>query len=284
MLASTFSTYAPSAHHIQAHGLGYRGVLSNDQLQRAVPAAFADAAHESRSARYAYIPTAAVIDGMRAEGFLPVKATQATVRDAARAAHGKHMIRFRREDQLHLPEAREIIMINSHDGTSAYKLSAGIFRLVCSNGLVVGREDMRHTVRHSGNVVHEVIEGATRIIEDFHRVTEDIELMKSTQIAPPLAIAFANAAIEARFEGDEKPVTADQVLRPRRSADTGSDLWTVFNRIQENTIRGGIPGTSRDAIGRMHRRRTREVKGIDQNDTLNRALWRLATEVAKIAA
>lgn len=284
MLASTFSRFAPSAHSIQSGGIGYRGVLSVDQLRHAVPAAFAESAHDSRSSRYAYIPTSAVIEGMRNEGFLPVKAVQAGARDEGKAGHGKHMIRFRREDQLQQAEAREIIMINSHDGSSAYKLSAGVFRLVCSNGLVVGREDIRQTVRHSGNVLHDVIEGATRIVGDFEQVTNDIETMKAVTLEKPLMLAFASAAIEARFDGEEKPVTPEQVLRVRRSADTGSDLWTVFNRVQENVIRGGLHGASRNANGRMQRRRTREVKGIDQSDVLNRALWRLATEVAKIAA
>ena len=73
-------------------------------------------------------------------------------------------------------------------------------------------------------------------------------------------------------------------MRPRRTADTGTDLWTVFNRVQENVIKGGLYGFTKDAIGRPQRRRTREVKGIDQNDTLNRALWRLSMEMAKLAA
>jgi len=220
---------------------------------------------------------------LRNEGFLPVKATQAAARDDAKIGHTKHMIRFRREDQLDLPEAREVIMINSHDGSSAYKLSAGIFRLVCSNGLVVGNADTRFTIRHSGQVLGEVIDAASRIIDDFDQVSAEIDAMKSARISQPLALAFANAAIEARFDVDEKPVTADQVLRPRRAADIGSDVWTVFNKIQENVIKGGLHGASKDAHGRMQRRRTREVKGIDQNDALNRALWRLGVEVAKIA-
>lgn len=284
MLAPTMSRFAPSAHQIQNAGIGYRAGLTNEQLQRACPAAFADAAHESRSARYAYIPTISVIEGMRNEGFYPVTAVQCKSRDEDRAGHAKHMIRFRRAEQLGQAEAREVLLINSHDGASAYKLSAGIFRLVCSNGLIVGNEDIRQTVRHSGDALGEVIEGACRIVGDFDQVTEEIELMKSAQLSQPLQLAFANAAIEARFDVQEKPVTPEQVLRPRRSADTGADAWTVFNRIQENVIKGGLYGASKDAHGRMQRRRTREVKGIDQNDTLNRALWRLATEVAKIAA
>lgn len=284
MLASTFSAFAPSAHNIQDQGIGYRGVLSTEQLRKAVPSAFAESAHDSRSARYTYIPTSAVIEGMRAEGFLPVKATQAQARNADKQGHTKHMIRFRREDQLFQPEAREVIMINSHDGSSAYKLSAGVFRLVCSNGLVVGKEDTRQTVRHSGRVLGDVIEGACRIVEDFDKVTQDMEVMKSITLEKPLMLAFAAAAIEARFDVEEKPVTPEQVLRARRQADTGADLWTVFNRVQENVIKGGLRGATRDAYGRQQRRTTREVKGIDQNDTLNRALWRLSMEVAKIAA
>jgi len=284
MIAGTFSAHPAARHYIQSPGIGYRGILSTDDLRRAVPSAFAESAHESRSHRYAYIPTSQVIEGLRNEGFLPVKATQAAARDDAKIGHTKHMIRFRREDQLDLPEAREVIMINSHDGSSAYKLSAGIFRLVCSNGLVVGNEDTRFTIRHSGQVLGEVIDAASRIIDDFDQVSAEIDAMKSARISQPLALAFANAAIEARFDVDEKPVTADQVLRPRRAADIGSDVWTVFNKIQENVIKGGLHGASKDAHGRMQRRRTREVKGIDQNDALNRALWRLGVEVAKIAA
>lgn len=284
MLASNLSAFAPSAHVIQRGGLGYSSTLSTDALRRACPAAFAAGAHESRSDRYAYIPTINVIDGMRDAGFLPVKAVQASARDEGKRGHGKHMIRFRRSDQLAQAEAREIVLINSHDGTSAYKLTAGIFRLVCSNGLVVGNEDIRQTIRHSGRAVGEVIEGACRIVDEFDQVSADIEAMKSATLTEPLMLAYAHAAIEARFEGSEKPVTPAQVLRPRRAADVGSDVWTVFNRAQENLIRGGLHGVSKDAHGRTIRRRTREVKGIDQSDTLNRALWRLSVEMAKLAA
>jgi hypothetical protein len=284
MLASTLSAFAPSAHNIQRAGIGFAAGLTTDQLMRAVPSAFADGAHESRSARYAYVPTIGVIEGLRAEGFLPVKALQSRSRDMGKAGHAKHMIRFRREDQLGAEEAREVILVNSHDGSSAYQMNAGIFRLVCSNGLCVGNEDIKQSVRHSGDVKSEIIDCAYRIIGQFDQVTDEIESMKSARLAQPLMLAFAAAAIEARFDGDEKPVTAEQVLRPRRHADIGDDAWSVLNRIQENVIKGGLHGATRDANGRMQRRRTREVAGIDQNNMLNRALWKLATEVAKIAA
>jgi hypothetical protein len=271
------SSFGGSTHHDQ------NGVLSTDDLRKLVPSAFAENAHGSRSERYAYIPTIAVIDGMRKEGFLPVKASQAKARDAGKKGHTKHLIRFRREDQLALPEAREIMLINSHDGSSAYCLNAGVYRFACANGLVVGNEDTRHKVRHSGDAVSAVIDVACRIVNDFDIVTTEMELMKSVQLREPLRLALAHAAIEARFEGEEKPITPEQVLRVRRAADTGNDVWTVFNRTQESIIKGGLLGQSKDAIGRTRRRFTREIKGIDQNDVINRALWRLSVEVAKIA-
>lgn len=284
MHAQTLSNFAPSAHMIQRAGIGFASALTTEQLMRAVPSAFAESAHDSRSARYAYVPTIGVIEGLRAEGFLPVKAVQSRSRDDDRRGHAKHMIRFRREDQLQQAEAREIILVNSHDGSSAYQMNAGIFRLICSNGLAVGNEDIRQSVRHSGDVKSEVIDCAFRIIDRFDTVAAEIDAMKAVRLEKPLMLAFANAALEARFDTDEKPVTAEQVLRPRRASDQSNDAWTVFNRVQENVIKGGLRGQSKDANGRTLRRRTREVAGIDQNNTLNRALWRLAVEVAKIAS
>ncbi len=283
MLAPTLTASPASAHNIQRGGIAYAGTLSRADLMKCVPGAFAESAHESRSARYTYVPTIDIIDGMRDAGFLPVKGTQANCRTEDKKDFGKHLIRFRREDQLGATEAREIILKNSHDGSSAYEMSAGIFRLVCSNGLVVGNEDIIHKVRHSGQALGEVIDVASRIVDQFDLVDQDIDLMKSARLDTGLQLALANAAIAARFDTPEPPVTAEQVLRPRRQADVGTDAWTVFNRTQENIIKGRLFGTAKDAHGRTTHRRTREVKGIDQNTALNRALWTLGVEVAKLA-
>lgn len=283
MLASISSTLAPSAHQIQRGGISYRGTLSREDLLKAAPGAFAEEKHASRSERYAYIPTIDIIDGLQSAGFLPVKAQQARARDLDKKDHGKHMIRFRREDQLGATEAREIILKNSHDGSSAYEMSAGIYRLVCSNGLVVGNDDTTFKIRHSGSALGDVIDVASRIVDNFDLVTADIELMKAAKLDKPLQLALATAAIAARFDTPEKPVDAEQVLRPRRTADLQNDAWTVMNRVQENIIKGGLYGVTTNANGFKVRRRTREVTGIDQNTALNRALWTLGVEVAKLA-
>jgi hypothetical protein len=94
--------------------------------------------------------------------------------------------------------------------------------------------------------------------------------------------AFANAALALKYDTETTPapITEAQLLRPRRMADTGSDLWQTFNRVQENVIRGGLP--ARTATGKHTR--TREVQGIDQSVKLNRALWVLAEEMRKLKA
>ena len=88
--------------------------LTNDQLMRAVPALFAHEAHESRSARFAPVPTITILDGLRSEGFEPFYAIQARPRQEDRHGFCKHMLRLRhrglRNDR---EEAFEIILVNA---------------------------------------------------------------------------------------------------------------------------------------------------------------------------
>jgi hypothetical protein len=280
---NVISNYLPSQHHIDRSGYGYSRPLDDDELQRIAPAIFADGAHDSRSRRYAYIPTRDLLNGMRNEGFFPVKVTQAKARDDSRAGYCKHLIRFRRQDQLSEKEAREVVLVNSHDGTSGFKLMAGVFRLVCSNGLIVGHTDSEISVRHSGDALHNVIEGAYRVVSDFDAVSQKIEGMKSTLLSRDQQMAFGKAALALKFEGDS-PVVPQAVIRPKRTEDTAKDLWTTFNVVQEHLLNGGLRGLAINANGRQRRMRTRAVNGIDQNVQLNRSLWVLAEEMQKLAA
>ncbi|MGS0639360.1 DUF932 domain-containing protein, partial [Citrobacter sp. VF227] len=92
---------------------------------------------------------------------------------------------------------------------------------------------------------------------------------------PPAQQALAKAALTYRFGEEHQPVTETQVLAPRRWQDDKHDLWTVFNRLQENLKKGGLAG--RTAQGK--RSHTRAVNGIDGDLKLNRALWVMAEEL-----
>ena len=246
--------------------------LDNSQLFKVAPSIFANEAHESRSARYTYIPTIDVLDGLRKEGFQPFFVAQSRSRIEGKSEFTKHMLRLRQTGEIEKSEANEIILINSHDGTSSYQMMAGCFRFVCQNGMVTGDivEDIR--VRHKGNIIHNVIDAAYTIVDDFEQVTESIDGMKSTLLLPAEQEIFAQAALSLKYDENEAPITPNQLLSTRRIADRNPDLWSNFNRVQENIIRGGLRG--RTANG--NRTTTREVKSIDNNVKLNKALWILA--------
>jgi len=246
--------------------------LDNSQLYRIAPSIFANEPHESRSARYTYIPTIDVLDGLRKEGFQPFFVAQSRSRIEGKSEFTKHMLRLRQTGEIEKTEANEIILINSHDGTSSYQMMAGCFRFVCQNGMVTGDivEDIR--VRHKGNIIHNVIDAAYTIVDDFETVTESIDNMKSTLLLPEEQEIFATAALSLKYDENEAPITPNQLLGTRRIADRNPDVWSNFNRIQENLLRGGLRG--RTANG--SRTTTREVKSIDNNVKLNKALWILA--------
>ena len=265
-----------------AQGMRADHPLSDDQIRAVAPSIFADAAHASRSARYTYIPTSDVLSGLRREGFQPFMVCQTRVRNQEKREHTKHMIRMRHAGQIASREANEIILLNSHDGSSSFQILAGMFRFVCSNGMVCGNtlSDMR--VRHNGDVVGEVINGAFKVLDGFESVTAEREAMQSVTVNDGEQAAFARAALALKYDEEEgaAPVTERQVLAPRRFEDNRPDLWTAFNRVQENLMKGGIRG--RNAAGRPMT--TRPVNGIDQSVKLNRALWVLAEEMRRLNA
>jgi hypothetical protein len=256
--------------------------LSDDQIRRVAPSIFADAPHESRSERYSYIPTAAVLTELRKEGFQPFMVTQTRVRDEGKREHTKHMLRLRHASQINGAEANEIVLLNSHDGTSSYQMLAGMFRFVCSNGLVCGDTMADVRVPHKGDVTGHVIEGAFEVLDGFDRVKESRDLMRGITLDDGESEVFARAALALKYDDPNKPapVTESQILMPRRFDDRRPDLWSVFNRTQENLTKGGL--SWRSANGR--RQHTRPVQGIDSDVRLNRALWLLADGMRQLKA
>lgn len=266
--------------------------LSNDQIRRAAPSVFATEAYHAMSDRYAFIPTSNVVDAMRREGFVPVQASQSRTRIEGKREFTKHMIRFRMESTIGVPlergkELMELVLVNGHDGSSAYKLMAGIFRIVCSNGMIVRSASMGDiAVRHSGNAVDDVIEGSYKIIQDAPRVAQLVDAMKAKPIDVKHQNLFAAAAAVARYGVDEQGnlqgnIRPDQLLQPRRYDDADihrrpkADVWTTFNVVQENLMKGGLHG--RSASGR--RSRTRAINSVNENVRLNRDLWSLAEDL-----
>lgn len=250
-------------------------------VERNAPAALANAAHHTRSDRYGFIPTSDLIKGLSEHGWQVSSAQQAKCRTLDKRAYTKHLLRFRNAELPQVDDsAPELLLINSHDGSSSYTMRAGYFRFVCANGLIVGEDIFPALrVRHGKNALQDVIEGTYNIIKSVPDVVERIGDMRALVLSPSEQRIFADVALPLRFEG-VAPITVDQVLRPRRAADTGRDIWSTFNVIQENLVKGNVLGRNAN----NQRRRTREVTGIDGNVKLNTALWTLAEEMRKLKA
>lgn len=275
-------------HHLatrfgrNSHQISGREALDNEALHRHVPSVFAREAHDSRSERYVYVPTIEIVEGLRREGWFPFFAVQAVPRDGSRHGHAKHMLRLRRDDGIGKPEAAEVIIVNSHDGTSAYQMFAGVLRFVCTNSMIAGERFEEVRVPHKGGIQDQIIEGVYTVAKDFPRLIDATETMKDTRLSRDEQQVLAEASLVARYGEEESPVRPDQIIAPRRREDVGQNLWQTFNVIQENLIQGGLDGRRQTSDGRIRRSKTRPINGIDQNVGLNRALWTLAEGMQRL--
>lgn len=259
--------------------------LTNDQICKAAPSVFAESGAAHTSERYTHIPTIHLVEALRQEGWFPVKATQSASRSDEKRGYAKHAIRFRSEDRKIAvvgEHVGEIVLVNSHDGASSYQLQGGLFRFVCSNGMVVADQAMAPVkVRHKGDVVGNVIDGVYELVEEMPRVLDRVQEFKSIPLDVEEQKVLSTVVRGIRWDEDA-PVAAEQLLRPRRSADTSNDLWTITNRLQENVIKGGLAGWTHDQKGRPKRTTTREIRSVGEDIRLNKAIWALAEEMAKL--
>lgn len=268
--------------------------LTEDEMYRMAPSIFATAAHESRSERFKPIPTIDVLRGLEKEGFVPVGVRQSTTRIPGKELFTKHLIRLRHVDAMtkHAvgDTVMEMLLKNANDGTSAYDLMAGMFRICCLNSLVAQTGTIDTVkVRHSGNVTEKVIEGTYRVLDEAEAVMAAPQDWSRIRLEREEQKALAEAAHVLRFGevDDERPATVDptHLLMARRAGDRTDDLWMTFNRIQENAIKGGLRGVSiNQETGQRRRLTTRPIKGVDQDVKLNKALWVLAERMAQLKA
>jgi len=271
--------------------------LSLEEMRRRLPAIFAKAPHASRSDRYVFVSTEHLLNNLIETGFMPVEARVSKARAEGKQDFTKHMIRFRHQGDLEATTSVrrvgdtsfEVIMRNSHDGSSTYQFMAGLLRLICLNGAVVSEgtaADVR--IKHIGDrdqQLDAVADGINQVLEMGPKVIGVVKKWQGIELSNDERMVLAEAAREVRFADAmgqvNTPVTAQQLLIPRRPADAGNSLWNTFNVIQENVIRGGLSGVSIEN-GRRRRSTTRRVNGIDADIKLNRDLWRLTERMAEL--
>ena len=220
---------------------------------------------------------------------------QSAPRDASKTDYTRHLIRLRRLDNAQKYRVGdavcEIILKNANDGTAAYELMAGLFRIRCLNSLVAQIATIDSIkVRHSGDALQKVVDGTYRVLGQADAVLAAPRDWSRIGLNDDAKAALAASAHALRFDDADgrvmTPIRPEQLLTPRRAEDRADDLWTVMNVIQENVMRGGLsaraPATT-DQQGRWRRGRavtTRAINNIDQDVKLNRALWGLGERMA----
>jgi hypothetical protein len=257
-------------------------VLEEDILRRQAPSIYALGPMQGVSPRYTFVPTARIVDGLRAHDWVPVDVEEQRIRKEARRGFQKHMVRFRRTEQMQtLDEWNvELVLLNSHDRGCAYQLHGGIFRRICSNGLVMSEGSFEAIrFRHSGLEPEEVVTASFRLLEFVPKVGELVNRFRARALDSQESTALAMHALTLRYGNvTDAPVEAETLLKARRPEDEGTDLWTTMNRVQENLVRGGVSDCRRDRRNRL--RSVRALRGIDSKVTLNKGLWGLAEQLA----
>lgn len=269
------------AHRYSSAGLAPYG---DKDLKRLCPAIFAEQPRDDVSSRYGFVPTIDVIKAMRQNGFVPVFVDSYHRRDEARMDFTKHMIRFRQASAKPLVRndiVGQIVLINSHDRSSQFELRGGMWRLICDNGMMVseGSHVEPLIVRHTTSAIQGLIEGSESLIKQQRHVFEHVDVMRKTLMTEKSAKLFAEAALSLRPERNGV-INPFELLNARRSEDEGLDVWRVYNRVQENLMKGGQHGITANNRAVV----TRGVSGINADVKINSGLWTLAMEAITKAA
>ena len=271
--------------------------LNDKELEYLCPVAFKSTMTQKEitnlglSKHYSFVPTMNVVNDLRDLGYEVVDAKQVKARKKSTNGYQKHMITF--EHPKYKVEGKEeypqILLTNSHDGGNAFTLSAGIFRLVCSNGLVIKTEDYG-----SARLVHKgySFEAVQKLVKEFEEtvgeVLNKITAMKKVELTKKQQIEFAKKAALLRFTAKSynedniaDVVDIDDLLNVNRKEDAGNGLYEVFNRVQESIVQGkylyAASGKVNDADTKT--RKARPIKNFKQSIDVNKKLSALAFEL-----
>lgn len=254
--------------------------LTMEQIQEKAKSIFAEKGSSNTSEKYSHIPTNKIIEDMSKLGWGVSDVKEVHARK--NVGHQKHLVIFRNNDIIIdgvdgdtiFPQ---ILLTNSSDGKNAFTFRAGLFRLVCENGLIISTEDFADLkIRHFGYDFEELQKTITLIVEKLPLTVESMNKFKQTQLTDNQIKNFAKKAIEVRFSEEEvKRITIDysEFIKPTRKEDEGNDLWSVFNRVQEKIMNGDFNYSYSTKT-----RKARKIKNFNQDIALNSKLYALATE------
>jgi hypothetical protein len=229
------------------------------------------------SDRYMFIDSRQVIEDMRDLGYVVAGIRKPNHR-TDQGNYGLHEIDFRLEKyMLHPPaESPRILFLNSYDGSHKAQIISGVFRQVCSNGLVVGTTMAKQKFMHLGDFAEDLLTQIKENARLSEKVFNRIENYKGIELDKGIYLELAKEAVKLRYPDNTIEINPMTILQPRRKEDTAKDLWSTFNVIQENLVKGGIPSINKK--GKV--KPLTSLKQITQTNKLNMQLWDLTESFA----
>jgi hypothetical protein len=254
--------------------------LTTSEIKQRANSVFTDTASPNVSSKFTHIPTHKVIEDMSQLGWGVVDAKQVKARKGQ--GFQKHLVVFRNPDVV-INGADgdtvfpQILLTNSNDGKNAFTFTAGLFRLVCENGLVISTQEFENVkIRHMGYTFEELQTQIRAMVEQLPLTVESMNKMKAVELDEASIVEFAEKALATRFKAEELEnikVDLDKLLEPTRPEDKGNDLWSVFNVLQEKILEGDFQYMSGTKI-----RKARKVKNFKQDIEINQKLFAVAAE------
>lgn len=251
-------------------------MIELNTLKKNVPSIFATRAHQKMSDKYAFVSSAAVVERLvKDHGFEIVSACQRRSR-RRNPMYTRHLLVLRQKGVKPVVGGviPQVLFTNSHDGQSKVQIRGGLFRLVCSNGLVTDIASEMCIKVHRGDA-KAIVDAVLMIADKAGAVKDVVTRMMKRKLTDKQQASFAIRA--AKLAYDKPSFDPKLLLASRRPEDNGADIWTVFNRIQENIVRGGVEFESKAS----HRTfRTRGLTHIGRSIDMNASLWQMAEKLA----
>jgi hypothetical protein len=246
-------------------------VYSKETIKSLAPAVFASSPSNKMTNRYTFVPTDQILEYFDREGW-----KVGSVRQSGKGLHSIHEIKFRNSQLPKVGDSLlEAVVRNSHNGTCSFSMGAGLFRLVCSNGLTVPTSvGERFTLRHKSFSFDDVKQLADSFSKKLPMIENSVGRMMEKVLTDQEKINFVEEAIKIRWSNGLIPlnISHEEILQPRRIEDQGDDLWKVFNVVQEKMIRGGVSYSS--PKGKV--RSAREINNIVASNSINTKLCEAA--------
>ena len=256
---------------------------SLEELKETTPSIFTKNGSANTSSKYTHIPTNTVIKDLELLGWGVVDAQEVKARK--QIGYQKHLVVLRNNDVVINGENGDtvypqILLTNSHDGKNSFSFQAGLFRMICENGLVIATKEFEsYKIRHMG-YDFETLQGVIKdMIANLDLTVQSMNKMKATELTEEQTLDFAKQLLETRVAGSKNKFTDESikaVLRPQRREDVGHCLWETFNRVQENIVEGNFKYIT--PKGKL--RQARPIKNFRQDMNINSKMYEQALTFA----